>query len=215
MRFMSFLILSLIILISPVQADIFVYEHPEIGVSASYPDTWRRVINQKPDTVLTVMAPGHGDFATCKIRVREDGRFQIYPHRYNDEIQRLHFSRDFLADYLSVYNDTRIHNFRDTGGLGRGYAGYAEVSYTPDTAPFLRKRGFVFAGFYADKVYIADCAADAERFKLWARPFLRFIKSIDFQKVDHELVTGHYRLFLHDQRLNIRTGAREINRVLY
>jgi len=208
------LIMSLAVLsISPVHAEVFVWEDPETGATASYPDTWRRVVNQKPDTQLTILAPGRGDFAKCKLRIRDDGSFKVYPLRYSDEIQRLNFNKDFIREYLNVHNEPVIHKYSDNGGFGRGFAGWAEVSYTPEVGPVMRKRGLIFATLYRDKVYIADCAAHEDRFDIWARDFMSFIKSVDIREILHELPSGHYRPFLQDPHIVIN-GPRGVDKAI-
>ena len=64
---------------SPAKAEIFYIEDQDGRFSVSFPDLWRITSNMKPDDQLTVMGPGKNDLAMCRVRVREEGRFKIYP----------------------------------------------------------------------------------------------------------------------------------------
>lgn len=187
--------------VSSAKAEIFYIEDQVNRFSVSFPDLWAVVNDQKPDDKLTVAAPGANSHATCRVRVREDRRFLIYPRKFASPIQHLHYSQDFWNAYFGEYNDVNVDVFKDDAGLGRGFASYAEASYTTADGPIVRKRGIMFATLYRDRAYIVDCAAEESVYDRWRPSFLSIVKSIDFDKVIDEFPQGNYRNFLADDDL--------------
>ncbi len=159
--------------------------------------------------MLTIAGPGQDDYATCRMRVKDDKRFVIYPVRYSEEIQKIGYSKDFWFGYMGEYDDPYIDYVTDNGSMGRGFASYAEASYTTAVGPKVEKRALMFASLYNDKAYIFECSAEASTYLKWAPDFLSIVKSVDFKKSIQEMKTGHYRDFL-DERLIIN-GARDID----
>ncbi len=188
---------------SKVQASVYYWEDAETKVSISVPDTWRQVSNQKPDDVLTFLAPGQNEHAACRLRVRPDRRFVIYPQRYSGEIQRLHYSKEFWNDYVGEYDGAILHDVYDNSGLGRGFASHAKASFLTGTGLKMQKQGLMFASLYNDKAYILECSAQEAAYGKFEKYFLSVAKSIDFRKEIHELPTGHYRPFYFDKPLII------------
>ena len=199
---------------SAAKAEIWQWQDPISKVSVTVPDTWRMRHNQKPDDVVTFYAPGPGDFASCRVRVREDKRFVIYPVRYSGEIQRLNVSKDFWNGYLADYSDVVVNQGIDNVGLGRGFAGFVNASYTTAIGPKVAKRSIAFASIYGDKAYITECSAQASVFDKWYPTFMSVIKSVDFRKSIHEFPSGHYRDFINDSQVII-FGKREIDKDYY
>ncbi|MCK5374216.1 MAG: hypothetical protein KAJ40_02940 [Alphaproteobacteria bacterium] len=177
------------------QAEIFFYEDREERFTMSFPDTWKRVTNQKADDQITISAPGVNDYATCRVRVREDRRFVIYPGKFDSDIQKIAYSRDFWNNYLGEYNDVIVDTFKDQSGLAQGYASMSEASYETAEGPLVRKRGIMFASLYHDQVYVVDCSAAESVFYKWRPAFLSVIKSIEFGEVRHPKLRGNYRIF--------------------
>jgi hypothetical protein len=198
----------------PTRAEIYVYQDPETRVSVTVPDTWRKGNNQKPDDALTLLAPGESDFSSCRVRVRQDRRFTIYPHMYAGEIQRLNYSRQFWEDYLSEYDGAMLQSVTDNGGLGRGNASYARASYTTSAGPKVEKEAILYVSLYNDRAYILECSAARSAFSYWEGFFASVIKSVDFRKIIHEFPSGHYRNFLRDKTLRIN-GARPEDAAYY
>jgi hypothetical protein len=188
--------------ISAAQAEVFYYQDPVTKVSVTVPDTWRRTNDQKADDVLTFLAPGN-DYAACRVRARADRRTLIYPNRYAGEVQRMNYSRAFWEDYLGEYDDVVLHSVTDNAGLGRGFASYAEASYTTAVGPKVEKRAVVYAALYNDTAYILECSSAVGTFSRWQHHFGSVLKSVDFRKIVHELPTGHYRNFLRDAPIRI------------
>jgi hypothetical protein len=60
----------------------------------------------------------------------------------------------------------------------------------------MRKRGLMFASLYHDKAYIVDCSAEESVYEKWRPAFMGVVKSVDFEKVVHELPSGNYRNFM-------------------
>ncbi len=185
-------------------AEVFYVENDKGRFSMSFPDSWALGHNQKSDDMLTVWAPGTYDHASCKMRVREDRRFVVYPVRYSGEIQRSAYSKDFWFDYLNEYTDPYVAYVTDVGGLGRGFASYAEAFYTTAVGPKVVKQAIMFVSQYHDKTYILECSAEIAAYPKWHKAFLSVAKSIDFKKSISDMKTGHYtRDFLGDGQLII------------
>ena len=185
------------------RAEVFVYESDKGDYSMSYPDSWAVTENLQPDDQLTITGPGVNDYATCRVRQREDKRFLIYPVEYSSDIQRAAYSRKFWDEYLGEYEDVVVDAFKDESGLGRGFASTAEVTFKTVAGTPVRKRGIMFGTVYHDKAYIVECASEQTLYDKWRPVFLSIIKSIDFEKKIHEFPTGEYRNFKADPAVTI------------
>lgn len=196
------LIAFLVFLTFPVaaHADYFLWQDPDSGLTMTFPDTWKVQNNQKPDEVLTVMGPSN-DFAKpmCKVKVRSDKRYVVFPPEYGSDVQQVAVSQPFWEDYLGEYNDFHLARVHDGSGLGRWWASYALATYSRfDGTAYQQRRAIMFASLYNDKMYIVECAALNHSFEKYQNNFQSIIKSIDFKKAYHELVTGDYANFLKD-----------------
>ena len=196
----------MVFLLAPAQglrADVFYVDSIKGRFSAAFPDDWRVVNNQKPDDVLTVMAPGYPDYASCRVRVSEDKRFAIYPRHFADEIRNSEFAHQFWVDYVMQYKDAVIVGMNEQAGLGRGFASHAEATYTSVVGDDVHKHALVFVSHYANKVYVVECAAQEDYFVKWKPAFLSFVKSINFDVHGAQLPRGNYRDFTGDGSLKI------------
>ncbi len=189
---------------SQTKANIFFVEDQDNRFTVSFPDLWKKVGNQKPDDRLTMVGQGEHDFAVCRVKVREDKRFVIYPSKFDDEIQRTSFSRDFWNDYLGEYNAVVVNRFKDDSALSQGAASMVEASFETAEGAIVRKRGLMFASLYHDQLYIVDCSSEESLYEKWQPAFLSIIKSIKFGKVVDERKSGHYRDFMNDPAVEIR-----------
>ena len=186
------------------QAEIFFVEDRGNRFSLSFPDSWEKVGNQKPDDKLTVLGPGANDFSACRVRTRPDRRFVIFPAQFDDAVQKTAVSRAFWNDYLGEYNDIDIKIVNDESGLGVGHASMAEATYETSGGPVVRKRGVMFASLYHDQLYVIECSAEASVYKKWVPTFMGIIKSVDFDKVRHQYSNGYYRNFMADPKLEVQ-----------
>lgn len=209
----------------PAQADVITWKDQRSGASVSYPDTWRSINNQKPDDVLTIAAPIGQDSheqAQCRLRVREDQRFAIYPARFDNAIQRLHVSRDFWVTYAGEFQDTRIDVIQDDAKLGRGAAGYAQMTFEPDnqkeTGFRVTKRAIIYASQYQNNLYIFECSAQEVSFHedpaRWEAIFRNIASTVDFRPSSADRKTGEYRDFLSDTPIKIH-GNRPTDHAYY
>ena len=199
----TILSIGLLMFALPARADVVVAHDDVHGFTMAYPDTWARVSNQQPDDELTIYAPANGDNAFCRMRVRDDARYRIYPARFGHAIQRDAVSYNFWNDYLSEFFAARAIKIKDDAGLGRGFASFAEVSFVGDNWPREHRRGVMFASLYGNRMYIAECSSAANAFSNWHEIFMGIIKSIDFEKTVFEVPSGNYRDFLQDPTLFI------------
>ena len=159
----------------------------------------------------TLAGPGEPDFAMCRVRVREDRRFLIYPRKFADSIQKVGYSRDFWNKYLGEYDDVYVDDFREPTGLGKGFGSFTEATYTTAEGTIMRKRGLMFASLYHDKAYIVDCSAEESVYEKWRPAFMGVVKSVDFEKVVHELPSGNYRNFMADPQVVINGGPKKVD----
>lgn len=200
MRGFAFFILALfafVVSLNKAQADVYVWQHPKTGVQASFPDDWMRLSVQKTDEILAIIGPDDEAYPVCRLRVRDDQRFAIYPPRLSGDIQKIALNEDFWKSYLGEYDILAIHQVTDGAGLGRGAASYAASSFdTPIHGPQLRRTGIAFASLYNNQIYILDCSAAADHYDQWQPYFLSIAKGIEMKKGPHELFTGNYRNFL-------------------
>jgi len=161
------------------------------------------------------MAPGGRGHPACRMRVRDDMRYAIYPPKLDWAVQRVAYSHDFWEVYLDEYNDHEIYQVYDGAGLGRGFASYALAAYeSPVQGPDMKRRALMFASLYNGTAYILECSAHADAFERWKGLFLSIAHSVDFKKAHHEFATGHYFNFMADPRIEFE-GDQGNNRVLY
>lgn len=190
------------------KADYFVWRDVHTGLSLSFPDTWRVVSSSDPDDVLTIMPPSGRGNAECRVRAREDGRYKIFPPRYDWAIQKIDYSFDFWNRYLGEYDNYEISNVQNGAGLGCGFAGYADASY--DSAvpgPYMRREALMFATLFDHTAYILECSAHEYAFADWKGLFLSIASSVDFQTSQNQIMTGHYRNFNDDQPIIFKDQA--------
>lgn len=184
------------------KADYYLWKHPETGMTLSIPDTWKTQNNLNPDTVFTAAGPSDNGQPLCRVDVREDKRFTIYPARYGDAVQKIAVSRPFWQSYLAQYDSYTIDRVQDGAGLGRWFASYALASYSRHFGTTLQtRRAIMFASLYNDKLYVVECSALNHAYDRWGYVFRGIIKSVDFKKAYHELPTGEYANFLQDAEL--------------
>lgn len=197
------------------KADYVVWSDIDTGLSLSWPDTWKMVSNADRDDVVTLMAPAGRGHAACRVRVRDDMRYSIYPARYSGEVQKIAYSSNFFDRYLAEYTDHKLYNVKDVSGLGRGFAGYAIVGYDGAVqGPYMKRKALIFASLYNNKAYIIECSSHEDAFDRWKILFLSIAGSIDFKKAHHDLKVGHYRDFMADPRIEFK-GDQGENRIVY
>jgi hypothetical protein len=193
--------IAAIVGVSPsAQANYFVWTDPDSELTLSYPDTWMRINNQKPDDVFSVSAPSGVDMATCRVSVREDKRFLFYPQRYRDAVQKVAYSTDFWSGIFAGYDNVKVHSYLDGAGLGRGLGSYALITYDElfPKADVKGMAGIMLVSLDHDDAYIASCSSKKVAFDRWRGYFGSFLASIETKKIHHDLFVGEYRDFLND-----------------
>lgn len=189
----------------PAKADVFYWQDGGSKMSVSFPDRWARVSSQNPGDIMTIRAPGAHDFAECRINVRDDGRFKIYPAGYDAHIQRQDFSMPYWEDYYGLYNNVVFRDVYDNAGLGRGFASMATAAYETASGPKMMKRSIAFASYYRNRVYTVECSAEDSAYPKWHTAFQGVIKSMDFHDpTNSRALNGYYRNFFCDKTLKIR-----------
>lgn len=185
---------------APAMADVFVWQHHETGASVTFPDRWAVVGNQKSDDVLTIAAPGQRDFASCRMRIRDEGRFTIYPRKFDAALQRMHVSQDFWQQYFAEYDGTQIYRAYDGAGLGDATASRVEVGFITPGSPKMLKRGIVQAGLYDNKLYVFECSAENGAYLKWRPVFTEIFKSVDIGKPSQPPLAQTLPLRVHGKR---------------
>lgn len=190
--FLSVLGLSLASGVSASMADYYVWKDGKTGVSLSYPDTWRVTTNKAPDDVITLLAPNDGGGTPeCRVRVREDARFEYYPVRYAKAVQKVAYSQEFWSDYLASYDRVSVQKFHEPAGIGRGFGSAVVASYKTTYPIEGQQRSALMAtALYNGQAVIFDCSADTVVFNEWYPHFASVLKSVDTQKSTHELREG-------------------------
>ena len=195
----------MVVLFVPVraaQADYFLWQDAQSGLSVTFPDTWKEQNNRNVDEVLRIAAPSDGGDPVCSIKVSDDHRYSIYPPKYGQAIQKEAVSIPFWKSYMGHYDDYIIDRVYDGGGLGRWVASYALGSYSlQDGTAYAQRRAIMFASLYHNTVYIVECSTLNHAYEQWDNDFRSIIKSIDFKKAYHSFPIGDYHDFLSGSEL--------------
>lgn len=215
MRFFKSILVILIPLVAgaPARADVFKWQDPQVGLSVTFPDEWRRTSAQQPDDIITILAPGTADQAMCRIRVNGDRRFVVYPREYAASIQRTAVSRGFWENYVGAYDGAVINDMRDEAGLGSGFASWADVTFN-STVPEGQKRGILFASNYGGRNFVFECSANHAAFDKWYPAFRSVLKSVEFKPAYAPRVNAGYRDFQNDGDLRIH-GEKPLDLYIY
>ncbi len=188
----------------PAMAEYFVWKDQKTGVSLSFPDTWKIANNQKPDDIFTIQAPGERDYASCRLRVREDRRATIFPYQYDFEIQHIYAGFDFWRDYIGEYAGASLDRVLYDRGLINSVASSADFTFVSSAGPRAMMHGFAFAGFDDTSVYIFECSAEVSAYERWHPVFKSILKSAEKELRDSVVLNGGYRKFQDDPPVMIR-----------
>ena len=190
-------VLLMLASIPQAAASYYVWGDDAQGINLTFPDNWQVVVNQKPDEVLSIVAPEADGYVSCEFKMREDRRYRVYPQRYDEAISEISYGRDFWQDYIAKHDRVQFHVLKNDAGYGRGHGSYALVSYTTGyPQPFEERASLMFVGFYNANVHIAECSAPILLFEKWNKAFYSIIGSVEFRKDYNELTIGHYKDFL-------------------
>ncbi len=203
MKLPLFIFLIVLTLPSIARADYFAWQDEKTGLTITFPDTWKMMNNANPDTILTVAGPsGDNDQPMCRVDVRNDGRYTLFPARYGDAVQKVAVSMPFWEKYLGQYDGFTLGRVHDGSSLGRWWGSFALASYQKHFGTVLQaRRAIMFASLYNDKLYVLECSSLAHGYERWEANFRGIIKSVDFKKAYHELPTGDYANFLDEAEM--------------
>lgn len=196
------------------QAEVYKWRDPDVKLSVTFPDDWHQLAGQQPDDVLTVAAPVENSFASCRMRIKEDRRFMIYPRDFAGAIQRTAVSHDFWEKYVGEFRAADLHLVGDDAGLGNGFASWADISFISPAGPKVQMRGFAYATTYNDHAYVFECSAEASVYDKFYHPFLSILKSVDMRAEYPTTVNGYYRDFQNDNPLRIH-GEKDVDLFVY
>lgn len=195
-----FLALTIMILAGlNANAETYRWIDPDFGIEMSFPDTWMRQHTSGERKRLHVMEETGADFAQCKVIAERDGRFEIYPANYLEDIVKRELDGQFWTEHLINYDNPRINYLAEEGGLGRGYATYIDFTYQQDVKGRpLPMRGLAYATIYHDMRVVVECVSVANRFEKWQPIFVGVVKSVDFDPKFHPQIHGEYRNVFRD-----------------
>ncbi len=196
------------------QAEVYKWRDPDVKLSITFPDDWHQLAGQQSGDVLTVAAPVENSFATCRMRVREDRRFMIYPREFAGAVQRTAVSHDFWEKYIGEFRAAELHLVGDDAGLGNGFASWADISFISPAGPKVQMRGFAYATTYNDHAYVFECSAEASVYDKFYHPFLSILKSVDMRAEYALTANGYYRDFQNDSPLRIH-GEKDVDLFVY
>lgn len=199
MKFKALILAAVLIFPTAAKADYFVWKDEKTGLAITFPDTWKMQNNVGDNTILTVMGSSYNDQPVCKVDVKDDKRYTIFPAKYGADIQKIAVSTPFWEKYLAQYDEYNLGTVYDGAGLGRWYASYALASYNRHFGTVIQqRRAIMYASLYRDKLYVIECSALDHAYERWEGDFRGIIKSVDFDKAYHEVPTGEYANFLEE-----------------
>ena len=186
---MRVLILSILMLftVSSAEAEVFVWNDHETGLSLSYPDSWRRQVQLREDERLRIMQPQGHDFAQCALYTMD----QTDPLLDNAAVVDYFNNRGVL--------DAVITKRTDNAGFGQTAAVYSEVNHSLSWAgQRWPMQAMVFDTISDGVRYSLVCSAVAGRLQRYRAFFLGIASSVDLQPVGHPLPYGLYRDFMRE-----------------
>lgn len=202
-KIFAFLFVFAVVGVPSAQADHVYIANQDHHFSVSYPDTWHRTNHQKSDEAFTVVAPGQGHMARCRVRARPDERFAMYPRHYDASIQKAAFNERFWSDYLGEYDNAEILFYEGSVQVDKGMGSYVEAEFNEVTGPYALKRGMMAVTYQNDTAYIIECKAAADQYTGWRASFIKFLSDVQIQQISPGHASGYYRDFTRDRTLKI------------
>lgn len=186
------------------RSEYFTWQDPQSGVTLSYPDTWIIANNQKPDDRLTIQAPGVHDYASCRLRMREERRAEIYPYQFDSNVQHLYVGFPFWQSYVDEYAGASLDQVLYDRSMLNTIASSADFTFISSAGPKALMRGFAFAGLEDNQLYIFECSAEMDAYDRWYPIFRTVLKSLHKSLWDSLTVNGGYRDFQNDSPVIVR-----------
>lgn len=209
-----FLFFVLAMLATQASASVFVIGDQDDKFTVSFPDSWAMSHNQKPDDKLTILAPNDGSDASCRVRVRDDQRFTVYPASSAQSIQQANYGAAFWDKYLAQYDDVSVVRVVHGTPMGWAQASSAEATYTSTLGSSVQKRAMMRGGVFQGRAFIVECAATAEGFPQWQGTFANIMNSFAPMVTGNGAINSYYRDFPNDPILIINRQAQD-DRTLY
>lgn len=197
------LFFALAALVTQAQARVFVIGDQDDKFEITFPDSWGMINNQKPDDKLTIAAPANGDGATCRVRVREDKRFDVYPARYGRSIQQNYYSDAFWQEYLNEYVNPSLSRVVSDQNLKIMPSSRADAYYTDVVGAPVQKRAVMMGGLYNGRAYVVDCSSAAGAFERYQGVFHTIMDTFTPTEIGNGRLNSYYRNFPADPILII------------
>jgi hypothetical protein len=191
--FVSLICFLLFLTTSSAKADVFVWKDPEFNIDLVYPDDWRVQFNAHPDLKLHILAPQGRDFAACKVNVKRDARYKVYPIKYTTRINSIVFNAENIREHFVEEDYPSVIARNDFAAIGKADAVYAEVRYVGrQQGVSVPMQALVFATLYGDMNFVFECEAAAQNWAYWKPIFMNIAKSVDFPLAQDMLPHGRY-----------------------
>lgn len=200
------------IMATPAMAEMFVWKDPASDVRVTFPDNWMRQTNIDDDLRLYVLAPGGSDHAGCRLSISTDGRFMDAPAYAQPEVSNFVFTPEELQRVVYARPDTmrvQVDGYRPTAGLGRGAAGYAEITFDKYWMgkPYAMKAMVLGSQFRGQRI-IMSCESLVDGWARWQPVMQGIVQSVDFPSGFATEANGYYRRFQDDTRILLPVNRR-------
>lgn len=194
---------GMLMVTSAAQADTIVWKDPVYGFTMSYPDSWTLNADDTPNTRLRVAGPYAENMATCRMKVIEDGRLQMYPKRLMDEAVSIKLDERFWEKETGQYADAKITDYYAPASLGnKGDATAVKVTFNlEDGQKKWPMQGVMIASIYGKNRYVASCSSRVEVYGQFAPVFMSILDSVQLDDRYHPFAVGYYRDFLSDPHI--------------
>ncbi len=188
---------------SAAQADTIVWKDPVYGFTMSYPDSWTLNADDTPNTRLRVAGPYAENIATCRMKVIDDGRLQIYPKSLMTEAVDQKLDMAFWEKETGQYADAKITDYYAPASLGdKGDATAVKVTFNlEDGKKKWPMQGVMIASVYGNHRYVASCSSRTEVYGQFSSLFMSILDSVQLDDRYHPFPQGYYRDFLADPHI--------------
>lgn len=189
-----FLFSTLVGIFNPAKAEVFVWQDAEFAVQFVYPDDWRPQFNPHPDVKLHVLAPQGRDFAACKISLKKDMRYVMYPSRYTTRINSIVFDVNGIKEHFVERDNVSVIYRNDFSAIGKADAVYADIRYVgrQNGVP-VPMQVMMFATLFGDMNFVFECEAAAQNWVYWRPIFINMAQSVDFPISDQPMPYRQYQ----------------------
>lgn len=205
--------LFLLVISTPVKAEVFVWQDPIHDITLTFPHDWMRQAKEGDDLRLHILAPQGRDLAACRVFANKDNRFLYVPPQGAVEVAAFVQDEKALKGVLANrlhYNNVQLTGYQDISTLGKGPATLAlaqfEKTWNGRTYPM---QAIVFGGYSRGLETIFECESTAAAWGYWQPLFMGMASSFDFPVRSAILKNGYYRDFMADGFVYFPVGNKQ------